>query len=451
MRRIKVGRILFSILFIFTHADLVFSQQSDTLTLSMESAISLALKNNWDILISEKDIQKSDAQIDEAYSNAYPRLNFTGNYSRNIKLPVLFLPPNTAFNPSSETQTFELGSKNSIDAGLTLSQVLYSQKVNTAIKIASEYSEYSKTGNAATRQQVILAVKKTFYTILLAKELVKVSRQSYEAAKANFDNVSLMFKQGAASEYDYLRSEVQAANAHPMLLQAENGLDLALSSLKNLIAVDINMPVNIKGEFIFKEVPQDEILAVSSKAVENNPLVMQLKIQESLLDKNILIQRSDYFPTLALFGQYQYQTQDNSFNIKDYKWANSIMIGLQLSYLIFDGFGRSARIEQAIVDKEKVGLGVRKLEEGLKVQVIQSEMKMDEAKKRIFAQGKSLQQADKALNIAVTRYKSGVGTQLEIIDTQAALTFAKTNYSQAVYDYLIAKSDWEFAVSTSFN
>ena len=451
MRIIKVGRIFFSIILFFFYADFSFSQQRDTLVLTLESAVSMALENNWDVLISQKDIQKSEAQISEAYSNAFPRLELTANYARNIKLPVLFIPPNTPFNPSGETQTFELGSKNSVDAGITLSQVLYSQKVNTAIQIAGEYSEYSKTGTAATKQQVTLAVKRTFYTILLARELVKVSMQNYNAAKANFDNVELMFKKGAASEYDYLRSEVQVANAQPMLLQSENGLDLALSSLKNLCAIEINKPVEIRGEFVFKEVPQEEILAVSSKAVENNPLVKQLKIQESLLDKNVLVERSDYFPTLALFGQYQYQTQDNSFRIKDYKWANNIMVGLQVSYLLFDGFGRSARIEQAIIDKEKVGLGLRKLEEGLKVQVIQAEMKMDEAKKRITAQEKSLQQADKALKIAMTRYKSGVGTQLEIIDTQAALTFAQTNYSQAVYDYLIAKSDWEFAVSTSLD
>jgi outer membrane protein TolC len=127
------------------------------------------------------------------------------------------------------------------------------------------------------------------------------------------------------------------------------------------------------------------------------------------------------------------------------------MVGLQLSYLLFDGFGRTSRIQQAVIDKEKVGLGRRKLEEGLKVQVLQSQMKMEESKKRIQAQQKSLEQADKALKIAQTRYKSGVGTQLEIIDTQAALTIAQTNYSQAIYDYLIAKSDWEYATSANLN
>ena len=447
--RIK-GKIIF-ILFVFiTISNSVFAQQPpDTLYYTIDEAIAKAVENNWDIKISQKEIQKSQEQIDEAYSNAFPRIEFTGRYVRNIKLPVLFIPPNTAFNPTDQTQTFELGSANSVDATFTLSQVLYSQKVNTAIKIAGEYSDYSIEGKKATQQGIVLAVKKAFYTILLAKQLVNVSKQNYQAAKANFDNVSSLYKHGAASEYDFLRSEVQVANTQPMLIQAENNLALAKSSLKNLLAVDIDKPIEVKGKFIYEELMPEFVEEESKNAVENNPVVKQLKIQESLLDKNVTIQRADYFPTLAFFSQYQFQTQDNTFRVKDYSWAKSFMVGLQLTYTLFDGFGRSARIEQAVIDKEKVNLGKRKLEEGLKVQIQQAQMKMDEAKKRIKAQGKSLEQADKALKISQTRYKSGVGTQLEIIDTQAALTYAHTNYSQAIYDYLIAKAEWEYAVSAN--
>ena len=118
-----------------------------------------------------------------------------------------------------------------------------------------------------------------------------------------------------------------------------------------------------------------------------------------------------------------------------------------MSYAAFDGFRRDARIEQAKIEIEKVKLAKRKAEDGLKIQVQQSQMKMDEAKKRVAAQQQSLKQAEKAYSISQTRYKSGIGTQLEIIDTQAALVFARTNYAQAIYDYLNAAADWEYSVS----
>lgn len=434
------------------YSGLIFAQEKiSPMVLSLNDAINIALEKNWDIKLSEKDIFKAEEQISEAYANAFPRIDFNGRYVRNVKLPVLFIPPNTPFNPSDQTQTFALGADNAYDATISLSQVLYSQKVNTAIQVANEYSNLSKEGNRATKNDVVLNVKKAFYNVLLMKELVKVSKQGTDVARANYDNVAALYKQGVASEYDFLRAEVLLANSQPLLIQTENSLELAKNYLKNLLALDIKTPVEVKGEFEFSELPSTTIETSSEIALDVHPLIKQLEIQESLLDKNITIQKADYYPTLAAFGQYSFQSQDNTFKFKDYLWAKSFMVGLNLSYTLFDGFSRGARIEQAIIDKDKVGLNLRKLEEGLKIKIMQTRMTMNEAKKRISAQEKSLEQADKAMKIAQTRYKSGVGTQLEIIDTQAAVTIARTNYAQAIYDYLVAKAEWENAVSYENN
>jgi len=447
IKRLSLNMVRILFLVLLFHAISLAQKNDSIIVLTLKDAVKMSLERNWDIQISQKDILKAEEQINEAYASAYPRIDLTGTYARNIKLPVMFISPNTAFNPSDQTLTFELGSKNSFDGTISLSQVIYSQKVNTAIKIANEYAELSKAGHKATKQEVTLNVKKTFYTVLLMEQMVKVSRQGYEVAKANFENVSALYKQGVASEYDNLRAEVQMVNTQPLLIQSENNLELTKNALKNLLGIDLKKKIEVKGEFVFEAVPQDILEASDVSAVSKSPLVRQLSIQESLLEKNISIEKSDYYPTLALFGQYQWQTQDNTYKFKNYNWANSIMLGLQLSYPLFDGFRRGARVEQAVIDKDKVGLAKRKLEEGLTIQIQQTKMKMEEAKKRISAQQKSLEQADKALRISQTRFKSGVGTQLELIDTQAAVSFANTNYASAIYDYLVAKSEWEYAVS----
>jgi outer membrane protein TolC len=392
-------------------------------------------------------MDKAQSQIDEAYANAFPKIEFKGTYTRNIKLPVLFIPPNPLFNNTDQTLQIELGSKNSFDAALTMSQVIYNQKVNTAIQIAGEYSGYSKEGDRGTRNDLALNVKKAFYSVLLMKKLVNVSRDGYQVAKANFDNVKALYNKGVSSEYDFLRAEVQLANSEPGLIQAENALVLSKNYIKNLLALDINSPVDVIGDFKYDELSPDLVNTKNVESINNHPLVKQLGIEESLLDKNVTIERSDYFPSLAFFGMYDFQSQDNTLKFKNYNWAKSFAVGLQLNYTLFDGFSRGARIEQAIIDKEKVGLTKRKVEEGLKIQILEAGLKMEEAKKRIKAQEKNLEQADKTIKISQTRYKNGVGTQLELIDTQAAFTFAQTNYAQAIYDYLIAKAEWENAVS----
>lgn len=306
--------------------------------LTLNEAINIALENNWDVKLSNKDILRAEEQINEAYANAFPTVSLNGRYVRNIKMPVLFIQPGNPFNPTDQTQTIELGADNSFDATISLTQVLYSQKVNTAIKIANEYSELSKTADKGTKNDLILNVKKAFYNVLLMKELVKVSKQGHEVAKANYDNISALYKQGVASEYDYLRAEVQLANTQPALIKTENALELSKNYLKNLLTIDVNRPIEVKGEFVYIETPESYIEEASENAVQVHPLVQQLEIQSSLLEKNVTIQRSDYFPTLAAFGQYSFQSQDNTFKFNDYRWAKSFMVGLNLSYTLFDGF-----------------------------------------------------------------------------------------------------------------
>jgi outer membrane protein TolC len=107
MRSSIRGAVLLLVIISFFIPSISLAHVQDNLVLSLNDAVSKALENNWDIQLSKKDIEKSQEQISEAYSNAFPRLDFTGNYTRNIKLPVLFIPPDNAFNPTSQTLVME--------------------------------------------------------------------------------------------------------------------------------------------------------------------------------------------------------------------------------------------------------------------------------------------------------------------------------------------------------
>ena len=101
------------------------------------------------------------------------------------------------------------------------------------------------------------------------------------------------------------------------------------------------------------------------------------------------------------------------------------------------------------MERNKVHYTRLKVEEGLKVQIQASALRMVEARKRMSGQEKNIEQAQKAVRIAQTRFKSGVGTQLELLDAQVAMTRSQTNYAQALYDYLVSKTEWEYATGTS--
>jgi outer membrane protein len=216
--------------------------------------------------------------------------------------------------------------------------------------------------------------------------------------------------------------------------------------LKNLLSLPLGQPVVIEGEFTYDKVPPTMLEDAKRNALTTNPRILQFSLQEMILAKNITVERSNYFPTLSLFSAYQWQAQDNTYQFNNYNWAKMLNVGVNLSFTLFDGFKTSERVQQAVVERQKIHYNRLKLEEGLRIQIQAAELKMGEAEKRIQGQEKNIEQAEKAVSIAQTRFRSGVGTQLELMDAQVAMTRAQTNYAQAIYDYLMAKADWNFAV-----
>ena len=243
-----------------------------------------------------------------------------------------------------------------------------------------------------------------------------------------------------------LRAEVQLANTEPLLISAENNLALAINALKNLLAISLEQEIALEGDFTFVETPQVTLAEAKKSAVSMNPMILQLTLQESILEKNIGIERAGHYPTLNLVGGYAWQAQDNTYQFRTYNWAKTLSVGATLSFPLFDGRRASERVQQAIIDRQKVHYARLKLEEGIKIQIQSAELKMAEAQKRIAGQEKNIAQAQKAVHIAQTRFKNGVGIQLELLDAQVAMTRAQTNYAQAIYDYLVAKAEWDYAV-----
>ncbi|HTO94441.1 MAG TPA: TolC family protein [Bacteroidota bacterium] len=419
--------------------------------LTLDSAVALALAQNREVLIADRERDKAEAQIAEATSGAMPQLNVSGLYTRNIRLPVLFLPPNTAFNPGTSTQALELGSNNSYMMAATLSQTLYSRKVGVALDIANTYHDYAEQAYRATSQDVTLAVRRAFYGVLLARELDAVAREGLEVVRTNVENVRSLYNHGSAAEYDLLRAEVELANTEPVAISAANALLLSLNALKEVLAIPLDADIDVAGEFAFQEVPPSALQDARTGAPGANPALAGLRLQEDMLGMNVSIERASLFPTLSLIGSYQYQTQDNTFAFRNYLWATSLSVGLQISFPLFDGFRSRARIDQAIIDRDKVHFARLQAEEGLRLRVQAAELKMKEASKRIQGQEQNIAQAQKAVRIAQTRYKSGVGTQLELMDSQAAMTRARATRARALYDFLVARAEWENAAGITTN
>ena len=182
--------------------------------------------------------------------------------------------------------------------------------------------------------------------------------------------------------------------------------------------------------------------------LENNASIQALKFQADVNEQMVSIYKAEYLPTLAAFGTYDWQAQNNQISsISGNDFVSSSMIGLSLSLNLFNGFQTTSRVDQAQVDLRKSEELLQGTKDFLQTRIQNIRYRLQESRRRIESQTRTVEQAQKGYEIAVTRYSSGSGTQLEVNDADFALANARVNRVQAIFDYNIAKTDLEELLS----
>ncbi|MDL1893562.1 TolC family protein [Sphingobacteriales bacterium CHB3] len=419
------------------------AQTGEPQRFSIEEAVRLAVKNNHELAAARHEVGKADAQVREAWGYALPSIDLSGRYTRAIKKPVFFFPNifDSAASKRGEVTAIEIGSDNSFDLTMTVSQVLFNSAVFTGVGTARIYSQAARQVYRSKLLETVTTVRKAFYGVLLAAEVRTMLIANLKNAEDNFRNASVLAAQGLISEYDKLRAEVGLANVRPEVIRAESNLELAINGLKLALGIPFGQPIEVEGMLEFKPVDDGVLEEAPSTVLKQNPGLIALRYQEDVNDAYTAIERSNYLPSLAAFGNYQFQAQKNDLRISAHDFVRSSVVGLSLSLNIFNGLRTGARVEQAELETRKTQESIKRTEMTLQTAVQSTLMSLKRARERVEAQGRTVELAEQGYRIASTRFTSGSGTQLEVTDAQLALTTAKTNRMQAIYDYHVASME----------
>jgi outer membrane protein len=408
--------------------------------LTLDDAIQIALQNNQDLVSARLEVDKANARVKEAIGTALPSLDFSSRYTLALKKPVFFLPD---FNNLSSGRTIPIrvGSDHAVEMALSARQVLFNAAVITGVGAARIYQKAARDVYRAKQAETVAKVRKAFYGVLLAKEVSLMMQSNLKNAEENLKNVRLMKQQGLVSEYDELRAVVGVENLKPAVIQAENNYALAVDGLRMAMGVGPTEEYVIQGMLDFTAVDQGILASAMETVLEKNSSLSALRHQVDVNKAFVNIERSNYLPTLAAFGNYQYQVAKNDLRISTRDFIGSSVVGIQFSINLFQGLQTNARVDQATVDVRKAEEQLNSLENSLRTAVHSVLLQLEQARRRIEAQEKTVEQAERGYKIATTRFTSGSGTQLEVNDAQLALTQAKVNRMQAIYDYLVASAD----------
>jgi len=389
--------------------------------LTLQDSIRLALANNPAVKMAQADKDKAYWTVKEAKAGKGATFDVTHTDAR-IK--------------SASTTAYDRFS-NTVGVGW---KVYTGGKVGSVIRQAQANYTSADLGVAESRQQLRLDATSGYYSVLQTRNLLQVATESVDNLNAHLRNVQLQFDAGTVAKSDVLRSEVEVANAVQSQIKAQNNYDLALASLNNVLGVALDTQWTIREDLSYSQVDAD--LATGTRtAMQQRPEIGMSKASIEVAKEGINIAKSGYRPTVSLTG-------NNGWNDITFPGTsnNNWTVYLSSNWTVFDAGLTKAKVEAAKASYEKSLQQDRQTTDSVALEVQQAVLNVREAEKRIGTSQKAVEKAEDDFKIARLRYDAGVGTNLDVLDSQVALTQAKTNYYQALYDYNVGRAKLEKAI-----
>ena len=427
--------------------------QQETLKLDLNKALEIALSENPTVKVADREIEKKKYAQKGSYAALFPQINFTADYTRTLKKQVMYMDGFDMGGGGEETtpgmegvdlsKGIEVGRSNNWTTGFNASMPLVNASLWKSLNISALDVELSIEQARSSKIAMVNQVKKGFYAVLLANDSYRVFKESYDNAMENYLDIKKKYEQGTVAEYDLIRADVTVKNSEPNMLQAENSLTLAKWQLKALLGMDLELAIECEGQLSdFESVLFADYMATDTTLAENSDL-KQIDLQAQQLKQTLKMQKFDYLPTLSLTGMYQWNAMNNDFKFKNYNWTPYSIIGVSLSVPIFSGGSKYHKIKQTQVSIQQMDLQRDDTKRNLQLAIKQYLDNMKTCVKQFDAAQKGVEQANKGYKIAQKRYDTGAGTLLEMNDSELALTQAKLNLNQSIYNYMVAKSDME--------
>jgi len=413
------------------------SAQTNNTINSVDEAIDIALKNNSDVINANLDLLKARKRVSEVYSeNLLPSLTLNARYSRAFKKQRFDI-----FG-----QSFEIGSDNTFNSVLDATEPIpvLGTPVFSGLRIAEYYEDVQNENLQSVKTDVKSSAKNSYYAALLAKSVLEVNKLTLKNAEENFAVVEAKYRNGVATEFDYLRAKVRVDNSKPNVSQAERNYEISRKLLVNVLGYKDKQDIEVTGMLTYDstEVWQSTDYMIN-KISEENVLVRQLTLNKKINQELVHVGEANYMPKLYLFGQYTFAAQENDGRpIVKYRFYNALAMGLGLSWDL-NLIRNSYKVDQAKIDVKKTNEQLLDLKQKLKLRSQSAIIALEDAKERIIQQKKTLGIAERGLELANISYKAGVLNQIDVQDAVFTLSQTRLAYLQAIYDYQIAKSELE--------
>lgn len=409
----------------------------DTLSISLSKALEIALNESPIIKVANQEILRVDYSKKEKFAALYPMITGIGSYSRTISPQAFFVGGNI----------LKIGIDNSYSSGISASLPIISPTLWASLQMTQLDAQLVLESARSSKLSLINQVTKAYYTILMAQDSYDVLKRTYDNAVENARIVKNKYTQGAVSEYEWIRADVQVRNVSSNVVATQSAVNLSKLQLKMLMGMDMYVVFKVQGSLAdFEANILGDALSINTSSMQKNTDLNQFDIKSKQLYHSLKIQKSTWWPTLSASFNYLYNLAGD--DGKPFSNYQSSSAGLNLTIPLYQGGARLYKQRQLEIQLDELKEQRKNLQRNLELQTMTYLDNIKKAMGNIESNKEGVRQAVKAMTISQKRYEVGSGTYLDLTNSELSYIQAGLAYNQSIFDYLSAKADLEKILGT---
>ncbi len=300
------------------------------------------------------------------------------------------------------------------------------------IQSAKRALEAANWNENAVFQGVILQVESAYFRYLSAKAVVQAQEANRQGAQANYEAANIRHQAGLATIADVLQAKTALSTIDLNLVTTRGLIDTLHGSLANAMGLSATTPFDVAVEIPailpLAEVAKQVDLCIK-EAEARRPDLAAARALALQADAGVRKARSTFFPSFSLTGGlgrtfYEGLPTSNPYYTLSVNVNLAFLFGLQ-QYGVLE-----AKAQAEAARDQAAALG-----RGIELQVWTDYYGLKTAEQRIANSQDLLESAQASYDVALGRYKSGVGSILDLLTAQDTLENARVQN-------VLAKADW---------
>ncbi len=401
--------------------------------LTLNEAIQLTI-NNYPLIKQQQERLKAvDYRIEQQKSYFYPDVQGRASYTRIGPLP--------SFNFGGEALV--LAPANNYDLNVVLNEQLYDfGKRSASVDVAASYKQSASDNVELVKSNLSYQTLQTFYSILFIEKGIAVKDTQIAALNAHLGVTNKRVESGSATDYDALSTQVRISRAQSEKIELQNQLKQQEIALRQLLGKSQDTSLTVSGDFS-APARVNSIDSLVNIAFQKRP---DLKLAEDELN-TLHLQEN-----LAGLGDMPSLNAALSYGIKNgYEpnldalrgnWAASFSVRVP----IFNGFLTRYKESEAKVNSNVSELNISTIKRNIISSVQQAATGLNSNLEQLNTTLTQVNFAKQTVLRAESRYNSGVGTNLDLLDAETSLAEAKFFYLQDLYKSILAAYQLKKAV-----